>query len=189
LRRGFKAQAERLAAAARAELGLSSRSALCPWEFAEHRGIAVWAPEDLGLDPDDLHHLTRVEPDSWSGLTVRHGELVGVVLNSAHPRSRQTNTLMHEIAHVDLRHVPSRVEMADGLLFLSDYPQDLEDEANWLAGAMLLPRDALVFHRNRGSSVIEIAEHFGVSDELCTWRLRMTGVDRQLGVGRRSPFQ
>lgn len=189
MRRGFKAQAERLAASARAELGLAEHAAISPWKIADKRGIAVWEPQDLGIDPDDLHHLIHVDPDSWSGLTVRHGEYIGIVLNSAHTKGRQTNTLMHEIAHVDLQHRPNHVEMVDGLLYLSDYPQDLEDEANWLAGAILLPRDALMQHRRRGSSVIEIAEYFGISDQLCEWRLRMTGVDRQLGVGRRSPFE
>lgn len=170
-------------------MGLGPIEPVCPWALATHRGITVWAPGDLGMESDDLAQLTEVDPDSWSGLTVRHGELVGIVLNSAHPRSRQTNTLMHEISHLDLRHVPSRIEVSDGgLLLLSDYPQELEDEANWLAGAVLLPRNALLFHRGRGSSVVEIASEYGVSDQLCTWRLNMTGVDRQLGVGRRSPF-
>lgn len=31
-----------------------------------------------------------------------------------------------------------------GLLLLSDYSDDQEDEADWLAAALLLPRDALV---------------------------------------------
>lgn len=189
MRRGFKAQAERLAASARAALGLAEHAPLSPWTFASHLDILVWEPEDLDLDPSDLAQLTVHDPDSWSGVSVRVGERIGVILNSAHPPTRRTNTLMHEIAHVQLRHAPSHVHMTEeGLLLVSEYPKDLEEEADWLAGALLLPRSALLLHRGSGSAVYEIARHFGVSDQLCNWRLRMTGVDRQLGVGRGSPF-
>lgn len=189
MRRGFKAHAERMAAAARLELGLDECAALCPWDYARRQGMVVWTPEDLGLEAVDLAQLTVEDPDSWSGVSIRLGSRIGVIVNSAHPPTRQASTLMHEIAHVQLRHVANHVEVSeDGLLLVSDYPAEQEEEANWLAGAMLLPRPALLRHRGRGSSVLEIAGEYGVSDQLCTWRLRMTGVDRQLGVGRRSPF-
>lgn len=190
MRRGFKAHAERVAVAARVELGLDDCAPLCPWEYACRQGIVIWTPDDLGLDAADLAQLTIEDPDSWSGVSIRLEGRIGMIVNSAHPRTRQASTLMHEIAHVQLRHVPNHVEVSeDGLLLVSDYPAEQEDEANWLAGAMLLPRPALLKHRSRGGSILEIAAEYGVSDQLCTWRLRMTGVDRQLGVGRRSPFE
>ncbi len=189
MRRGFKAQAERLAALARSNLALHECAPLSPWVYADRLGIVVWGPEELDLDPLDLAQLTIHDSDSWSGASVRGGDRVGVILNSTHPRTRQANTLMHEIAHVQLRHAPSHVQMTDeGLLLISEYPSDLEEEADWLAGALLLPRSALLLHRGRGAAAFEIAREFGVSDQLCTWRLRMTGVDRQLRVGRTSPF-
>jgi len=63
---------------------------------------------------------------------------------------------------------------------MSDYSEDAEAEADWLAAAMLLPRDVLIARRRRGDSISAIAEAFGVSDPLCEWRVRMTGVDVQL---------
>jgi len=57
---------------------------------------------------------------------------------------------------------------------------DQEQEADWYAGAMLLPRDALWRHRGRAKSAAEIAKFFGVSPASCEWRLRMTGVDIQI---------
>jgi Zn-dependent peptidase ImmA (M78 family) len=115
---------------------------------------------------------------------------LAVILNSSHPKTRQANTLMHEIAHIELKHVPNRVELSElGLLLLSDFSVEQEEEADWLAGSLLLPRNGLMRHRARGASANGIAQIFGVSDELCTWRLRMTGIDRQLGVGKRSPFR
>jgi len=65
-------------------------------------------------------------------------------------------------------------------MLLSDYPDQQEQEAEWLAGAMLLPRDAIFFYRSRGWAAEQICAKFGVSVPLCEWRIRMTGVDMQL---------
>jgi Zn-dependent peptidase ImmA (M78 family) len=178
-----------MSASARGELSLDECAPLCPWQYAAHRSVVVMTPDDLALDPADKHHLTIAEPESWSGFTIREGDAKAIVVNSGHSKSRQTSTLMHEMAHIDLKHIPNRVEVGpDGMLLLSDYSRAQEDEADWLAGALLLPRKALFRLRSRGASTDDIAREYGVSDQLCTWRLRMTGVDRQLGVGRVSPF-
>jgi len=88
---------------------------------------------------------------------------------------------MHELSHVILKHVPAQVEVSNtGMLLLSDYSDEAEAEADWLAAAMLLPRDVLMDRRRRGDSISAIADAFGTSDQLCEWRVRMTGVDVQL---------
>jgi Zn-dependent peptidase ImmA (M78 family) len=118
---------------------------------------------------------------SWSGMTLKEDGLVLIVLNSAHVRQRQCSTLMHELAHLMLDHIPAEVTVApSGLLLLSDYSAEQEEEADWLMGALLLPRCVLLERRRAGASAEQIAEEFGVSSELCLWRLRMTGVEAQL---------
>jgi Zn-dependent peptidase ImmA (M78 family) len=88
---------------------------------------------------------------------------------------------MHELAHIELRHPPARVEVsATGLLLLSDYFNEQEQEADWLAAALLLPREGLLRLRSVRECTAEIATHYGVSESLCEWRLRMTGVDVQM---------
>ena len=67
-----------------------------------------------------------------------------------------------------------------GMLLLSEYSDGDEAEADWLAAATLLPRDALMHYRRRGQSAAAVAQIFGTSEQLCEWRLRMTGVDTQL---------
>lgn len=186
MRHGFKANAERTAASIRAELGLQIDSPLCPWQLADHFGVCVFLPTELQIPLQDLHQLTKVDPDSWSGLTVRAGGMSAVVLNSSHPRTRQRNTLMHELAHIYLDHVGSRVDVTeDGILLVSDFSAEQEDEANWLAGALLAPREALLTAKTAGKSAQQICKEFGISPELCAWRLRMTGVDAQLHHRRR----
>lgn len=182
MRRGFKSQTEKLSLKLRAGISLTARDRLDPRQFLESLNIVVWTPADIpGIDPDHVAQLTVHDPDSWSGATIREGDVFVIIVNPSHPVTRQANTLMHEWAHIELRHKPNRVDRSDhGLLLLSDYPAEIEEEADWLAGAVLLPRDGLLYHRSRGLGSEAIAEHYGVSQDLTNWRLRMTGVNKQL---------
>jgi hypothetical protein len=185
LRHGFKANAERISANIRLELGLDPRSALCPWRLADHLRITVFYPADLKVPANDLKQLTIIDPDSWSGLTVKAAGLAAVILNPTHPKTRQRNTLMHEISHVHLGHVGNRVDVSEqGLLLVSDFSKEQEDEANWLAACLLVPREALLACRREGLSGAQICSKYGISHPLCEWRLRMTGVDQQLKNSR-----
>jgi Zn-dependent peptidase ImmA (M78 family) len=48
-----------------------------------------------------------------------------IVINPEHAVTRQRVDLMHELAHIELRHSPARVEASDsGLLLLSDYSDE-----------------------------------------------------------------
>ena len=182
MRHGFKSEAERRAAAARTMLGLSPVAVLDAWTYAKHRGVRVFDFYALGLPALAARQLTTTDPDSWSAMTLQEGDAHVIVLNPSHAITRLRADLMHELAHIDLGHAPARVEVADsGLLLISDYSDDQEQEADWLGGALLLPRQALVRMHAQRRSVEQIASFFGVSTALCEWRLRMTGVDFQVG--------
>ena len=181
MRRGFKTQAEAAASRARQALKLGSIDPLDPWAYAEHLGVTVLDFASLELSPKCVHQLTVEDEASWSAMTLKEGEALAIVLNPAHARTRLRNDLTHELAHIELKHVPARVEVSKtGMLLLSDYSDEQEQEADWHAGALLLPRVALVHHRSQGRTAAEIANHYGISDALCQWRLRMTGVEVQL---------
>ena len=181
MRRGFKAEAERRAAAAREALGIPPNSPIDPWSYAVQLNVRVLDFTKLGLPPKDASQLTVVDGDSWSAMTLMLEGIFAIVLNPAHKITRQRNDLMHELAHVELSHAPVRVEVSEtGLLLLSDYSDEQEQEADWLAAALLLPRDGLIQMRSARQSSADIANRYGVSEALCEWRLRMTGVDVQL---------
>jgi Zn-dependent peptidase ImmA (M78 family) len=55
-----------------------------------------------------------------------------------------------------------------------------EEEANWLAWCLLLPREALVSSLKRRLSVPDIADSFGVSQTLVKFRVQMTGARTQI---------
>jgi Zn-dependent peptidase ImmA (M78 family) len=58
----------------------------------------------------------------------------------------------------------------------------LEAEADWQAGALLVPRDAALAWIRVNGSLEEGALHFGVSIPLFQWRVNQTGVMRQLAA-------
>jgi Zn-dependent peptidase ImmA (M78 family) len=160
---------------------------LCPWQYADWLGVLVFDATDLDLRPQDAAQLLEIDPDSWSGMTVFEEGVHVVVLNTTHRRPRRTATLMHELAHIILDHVPADVDVSpSGLVLLSDYSAEQEEEADWLGAALLLPEAALLLHRGQGRSIAEIAQLFRVSEDLCTWRCRMTGIDKRLAFRRRA---
>lgn len=185
MRRGFKALAERNALAARQVLGLTADAPIDPWAYASHLGVIVLEFAELDVSPEVANQLTVIDAESWSAMTIQENGGFAIIINPAHAATRQRADLMHELAHIELKHAPSRVEVSKtGVLLLSDYSDDQEQEADWHAGALLVPRESLVAMRARHSTVTEIANYYGVSESLCEWRLRMTGVDVQLARAR-----
>jgi Zn-dependent peptidase ImmA (M78 family) len=68
----------------------------------------------------------------------------------------------------------------DGAMMMSEYNQDHEDEADWFAGTVLLPREALLALIANGVSDREACAQYGVSASLYRMRRNRTGVDLQL---------
>ena len=182
MRRGFKSWCERTSAEYRLQLRLALHAPLDPRVLASNLGVLVWTPHDVpGLSDEVVEQLTKVDPSSWSAVMITPKGKHLVILNSAHAETRQRNSLSHELAHVILNHRPGRTATSgEGYLFSDRYDAEQEKEADWLAGALLVPRDGLlkVYRRNRSS--MAIARNFEVSKKLVDWRLRMTGVPMQV---------
>lgn len=182
---GFKAEAERISMEVRLELGLSSNDCLPCVDLATHLEIPVIALTDLldsGADPVWVR-LLQGNGAKFSALTVVDGTRRLIVFNQRHPPGRRANSLAHELSHTLLDH-PPRPAIGDG--GCRRWDTEVESEADWLAGALLVPRDgALRWHRD-GRSIADGAIHFGVSEALFSWRLNHTGITRQVQSWRRT---
>jgi Zn-dependent peptidase ImmA (M78 family) len=179
--RGFKTRSENAALEARRAIGVSPLAALDPWTYAKHLNVLVVDFGSLNLTAAAVRQLTVADDESWSAMTLKEGDTLAIVLNPAHALTRRRSDLMHELAHVELRHTPARVEVSKtGMMLLSDYSEDQEQEADWHGAALLVPRAALMHFRAMHQTIADIAKHYGVSESLCEWRLRMTGVDIQI---------
>jgi hypothetical protein len=186
LRRGFKTWCENAARGYRRELKLSPVAPLDPRVLAEHLGVTIWTPAEIpDLNSKDVHHLTVVARESWSAATIRVGDASLIIINSGHARTRQNNSLAHEIGHIVLRHESAKMYITpDGLMMMSEYNPIHEEEATWFAGAVLVPRDALLDVAARGLTDGAAADYFGVSSAVFQMRRNRTGVDSHLSRRR-----
>ncbi|HET8892202.1 MAG TPA: ImmA/IrrE family metallo-endopeptidase [Candidatus Angelobacter sp.] len=176
MKHGFKAEAERISTELRAELNLDSDARLDPRELAEHLAIPIInltrlsrAAQGSSFGP----YFTDTAPDSFSAVTVFEGYSRFIVHNDTHHPHRQSSNLTHEISHTVLEHDPAPVAASDGNRF---WDSEIEEEASWLGAALLVPREAALQMILTGCTPEEIAVHFGVSDALCKWRIRQTGI-------------
>ena len=186
LRRGFKTWCENAARGYRRELQLPPIAPLDPRLLAQHLGITIWTPADIkGFSSKDVFQLTVTARESWSAATLRDGNASLIIINNGHALTRQNNSIAHEIGHIILQHEPARMYVTDdGLMMMSEYNPIHEEEATWFAGAILVPRDALLDVARRGLTDRVIAEQYGVSVAVLQMRRRLTGVDIQLSRRR-----
>ncbi len=182
-RRGFKAEAERLALATRQELGLGTYKQLDPLVLAEHLGIPVMplgqlpaGRQDADLD-DAVAVLHGPELDAVSAYTVHRGRRAQVVYNEAQPAGRLTNNIVHELSHALLLHEPAPALDARGCRL---WNADHEDEAAYQAGSLIIPGKAAWWIAKQRKPFAEAAEEYGCSVELVRWRVNVSGATRML---------
>ena len=185
LRRGFKSEAERLALEIRRELGLGPFGRLPPEALANDLAIPVVPLLSLrryGAAQSSIAHLTSAGQSDFSAMTVFRGTFRLIVVNPAHSSGRQANSVVHELSHVILEHEPRE---AVGLGGCRTWDQEMESEADWLAGALLVPRDAALGIVRQRIPIHIAAKMYGVSQSLLRWRLNQTGARLQVQRERR----
>jgi Zn-dependent peptidase ImmA (M78 family) len=182
--RGFKTWCEKYATGIRRELGLKPGDPLDPHKLAAKLGIMVWTPHQVpGVSAEALRILLRDDgktPGCWSAVTLVVGKRIVEILNSSHSRGRQASDLMHDLSHRIRGHETQDIEVsAEGLILSGSYDKKQEEEADWLSGCLLLPRDALIAIKNRSLDLDDAAKIFGVSLRMLKYRFAMTGVSWQ----------
>lgn len=184
LRRGFKAEAERLAKDIWSEMNLTPNDRMDAVKLAEHVGCVVRSAGDL-VDIGKLEELKRIQDNAFFACTFElPDDRYAVVFNPLMSERRRNSDVAHEVAHVVLRHKPSRLERLGDVAFLRCDKQQ-EEEAAWLSGCLLLPRFALVHDLRKRMKHGAIASNRVLSGDMVDYRVRVTGVARQLAAERR----
>jgi Zn-dependent peptidase ImmA (M78 family) len=98
-----------------------------------------------------------------------------VIYNDANSDPRQNSDISHELAHGLLLH-EARVAVVNGC---RDYSKIDEDEAAWLSACLLVPREAALAVAFAGTTMGVAALEFGVSTQMMTYRVNVTGARRQ----------
>lgn len=181
-RRGFKAEANRIALRVRAQMGLDEIDAVDPVAICAHYDIPLFelseiAPESPFLDP--RHN------SAFSAVTVPCGYQTAIVHNDTHHIHRQRSNICHELAHCFLGHKSAPPLTSEGH---RSRDSEIEEEANFLAGALLLPNEAALYLV--GSGLLPQAQRlYGISKPMLTYRMRVSGAhvryERRMLAGRR----
>jgi Zn-dependent peptidase ImmA (M78 family) len=181
--RGFKAEAERRALALWEEVGAVLAEPLDLDACAEVLGASL-VQADMLVPQARLRELEDVQSWSFSACTFQVNGSPVIVLNPLRGRERQRADCAHELAHIALRHEMRVPERLGNLVFLTGNP-DQEDEANWLAGAILLPRPAVLKAALRGLDAESLADHYQTTKQMASFRLNATGANVQAVRRRR----
>jgi len=181
-RRGFKTEANGIACEVRSELGLAWSDALYPRRLAEHLDIPIVALSEMLAEAPGVHHLLAVETEVFSAITVFRGSARTIVHNDGHAPARQNSNLAHELAHGLLLHPPTPALDNRGC---RDWNQDIEYEASWLAGILLVPEEATIAIASNKWTRDQAAGRFGVSTQMIQFRLNATGAIKRVQRGAR----
>jgi Zn-dependent peptidase ImmA (M78 family) len=182
LRSGFTKEAESLAEGVRRELGLGNIVKLDPHALADYLGIPVLSLTQLsqvgtnvpGIDAA-IEVLRGREQSAVSAVTVLAGTHRLIVHNDQHGPARQASDICHEIAHGLLLHERSLALDERGC---RAWNTDVETEADYLGGALLLPGKGARWVAKCGMSTATAAARFGCSHQMINWRLNESGARR-----------
>lgn len=179
-------EAEETAKQTRAELGLNLYARLEPLRLLQYLEIPVLPLSSLAKikpDPDlvaAVRHLLVEDTVALSAATVFMGRERLIVHNDGHELERIASNLSHEAAHALLLHEPRPSLDASGC---RDWHDDVEKEANYLAGCLLIPGPAARAAFRKSWTDSDVADYYGVSDWMARYRLNVTGARRQRRTG------
>jgi Zn-dependent peptidase ImmA (M78 family) len=176
-RRGFKTEAHGIAEEIRAELGLHPLDALDPRRLAELLEVPIVGLSEMVRDAPVIAYLLHTERSVFSAVTVFRGPRRLIVHNDGHAMTRQNSNLSHELAHALLLHTatPALDDRGSRL-----WNEDLEDEAAWLAGALLISEAATIEIARGRWTRNDAAIRFAVSERMVQFRMNATGAVKRV---------
>jgi Zn-dependent peptidase ImmA (M78 family) len=167
-KRGFKANANRIAVAIRKQMGLAAIDPIDPVAVCHHYDIKLIKLTELGVDcfaflGDDSH--------VFSAVTVPRGVKTAIVHNDSHHPNRQRSNIGHELGHCFLGH-PFSPPLTEAGERIRD--GSIEGEANFFAGALLLTNEGARYIMMKGL-LTGAQERYGISKPMLEWRLNESG--------------
>ena len=177
LPRGFKAEAERKAAAIRGRLGLREHDPVDLSKVADLLGARVVSADSL-VSIERLHEIESMQAFAFSACTFDIRGKPVVVFNPLRSTGRQSSDIAHELSHLILEHELSEIEYLGDIAFRT-CRSDQEEQATSLGATLLLPRPLLASALKRGMGIDEVAAAYDVTVEMARFRWNSTGIGRQ----------
>lgn len=169
-KRGFKAEANRIAIRVREKMGLLEHEPIDPCAICNEFEIVLKKLSDVVPDSKFLDLYS----DSFSAVTVPRGMATAIVHNDKHHPHRQRSNICHELAHCFLGHEGAPPLMDDGK---RSWNKEQEEEAHFLSGALLISNEAANWIMRTGT--YQAAQKvYGVSQVMLDFRLRVSGAQK-----------
>jgi hypothetical protein len=169
-------QYEQFGLRVRSFLNLGIHHRLDPVQLADVIGVKILTLDAVSGLSCEAKQILSDASLGWSGGATPElpdGSRI-VILNPSQSPGRQAATLMEEICHILLGHRPSQIVQAAGAgQNHRNYNDSIEEEAYSTGAAALVPYRSLACDLSRGSSIGSIAKHFGVTQSLIRYRMRV----------------
>lgn len=183
LRRGFKADAEKLAKEYREKLNIHPCAPLCAFKLAEHLEIVVYKAIEFVNSIEHINLLSGANGQKceWSALTMVSASGRQIIIhNHFHSEARQQSDMMHELAHIICDHKHDQKEYDFELpIGMRSYNHIQEEEAKCLGATLQLATPCLLWANKRNMTHEEIANHFNSSMDMVKYRMNMTGIAKR----------
>ena len=162
---------EAIATKQRSILGFKAYDPLSATVLAKHFNATIFTLETMpNAEPEQVKLI--YDKDILSAAIIRKNPL-WIVHNSHHTLARQQSNLMHEFAHIILKHKMVSRDPKTGLF--QRRKQD-EDEAVYLGGCLQIPRRGLLWAIQKQMTLAQTASHFNASEEMIRFRTNMNGL-------------
>ena len=169
MRRGFRTEAEEYAAEFRAELGVATDGALCPFRLAALLAVPVVPLSQLnGFGPSARE---SAEESVFSATTLADGTYKMIVHNDSQHPHRQNSNVMHEIAHILLGH-PAHPPLTEDRC--RNFNTVFETEAKELGFTLLISKLSALRIVESGITLPQASILYGASRALIEYRIRIT---------------
>ncbi len=163
---------EAVAAEQRNQLGFKAYEPFPARVLARHFNATIFTPETVpNAELEQVKLLYN--GNNWSAVIINKNPL-WIVHNSCHTPTRQESNLMHEFAHVILKHKMVGYDLKTGL---PQRRQQDEDEAVYLGGCLQIPRRGLLWAVQKKMNISQIASHFNASEEMVKFRSNLNGIN------------
>lgn len=167
---GFKTRANKIALGVREKVGLSPVDRFEPHVLCRYFDIDLIPMTSLSCD---FSSLAGNDNHVFSAMLVSAGLKLAIVHNDTHHEFRQRSNICHELAHGLLGHKTS-VLVHDGQRV---HNRQIEEEADFLAGALLMPNEAALYVLSSGLKS-RAQSIYGISKPMLDYRLRMSGAQK-----------
>lgn len=139
-------------------------------KIAEWLDVRVFKFSELIKEDSAYTELSK-----FSAFCVNLAGDCAVIVNDKHSDSRINSSLCHEFAHLLLCHKTEVISASYNSC--RDFDSEKEQEADWLAGAILIPKKAAQNIVFSDMTLPQAAIQYGVSLKMLKYRLNVSGAN------------